>query len=71
MSLLDDIRNKKIAKENLVKDLDNAVTLKDFFDICGKHFDVPGTKLGSMAKMGLIKNIDKIIDVTGAKPLKK
>ncbi len=71
MGILDDIRNKKAAKVALVNDLENAKTLKDFFDICGKHFDVSGTKLGDVAKFALIKNIDKIIDVTGAKPLNK
>ncbi len=68
MGILEDIKNKKVAKENLKKDLAEAQTLKDFFTICEKHFDVQGTKLQGLAKNSLINNLDKIIDATGAKP---
>lgn len=71
MSLLDEINLRKLAKKNLVENLKSANTLQDFFDICKKHFDTENTKLGFTTKLALTNNIDKLMDLSGAKPRKK
>jgi uncharacterized protein YktB (UPF0637 family) len=71
MGLSEEINLKKIAKKNLVENLRTAETLQDFFDICKKHFDTENTKLGLVTKLTLTNNIDKLLDVSGAKPRKK
>ena len=70
MGLMEDIQKKKEAKKNLVSDLANVQTLDGFFDTCRKHFNTEETFLGTISKNALINNIDKIIDLTGAKPRK-
>ena len=48
-------------------DLDKIKTLKEFFDVCEKHYDCEGTRVGEIVRKQLIKNVDKLIAISGAK----
>lgn len=48
-------------------ELKTAKNLKEFLDICQKHYDCENAKLGDISRGLLIANIDKVIMISGAK----
>jgi len=57
--------------DELKKHLQHAQTMEQFLLICAQHYDFTNAKLGAISRGVLIQHIDKVIQLSGAKPKKK
>lgn len=58
---------QKEKEKQFKKDLETCENVQDFFNVCGRFYDLKNAKLGTISKAALIGNIDKIIIATNAK----
>jgi len=57
-----------VNKEQFKRELSTAATMDEFLQICSRHYDFKGAKLGPISRGLLVANIDKVIQLSGAKP---